>query len=104
MDEVDGMSGGDRGGVGELIGIIKTSKVPIICICNDKYNQKLKSLRNSTLELDFRSGAPSTCFFQWEAYLALLKSAKQLTCQGGHWCGCRPVLFTLPDLTFETNV
>lgn len=54
MDEVDGMSGGDRGGVGELISIIKTSKVPIICICNDKYNQKLKSLRNSTLELDFR--------------------------------------------------
>ena len=54
MDEVDGMSGGDRGGVGELIGIIKTSKVPIICICNDKYNQKLKSLRNNTLELDFR--------------------------------------------------
>ena len=48
------MSGGDRGGVGELIGIIKTSKVPIICICNDKYNQKLKSLRNNTLELDFR--------------------------------------------------
>jgi len=54
MDEVDGMSGGDRGGVGELINIIKASKVPIICICNDNYNQKLKSLRNSCLELGFR--------------------------------------------------
>lgn len=54
MDEVDGMSGGDRGGVSELINIIKSSKVPIICICNDKWNQKLKSLRNSTLDLDFR--------------------------------------------------
>lgn len=54
MDEVDGMSGGDRGGVSELIQSIHRSKVPIICICNDKYNQKLRSLRNHTLELDYR--------------------------------------------------
>ena len=55
MDEVDGMSGGDRGGVTDLIQSIHRSKVPIICICNDKYNQKLRSLRNHTLELDYRS-------------------------------------------------
>ena len=30
--------------------------MPIICICNDKYNQKLKSLRNHCLELDYRRG------------------------------------------------
>ncbi len=54
MDEVDGMSGGDRGGVSELIQSIHRSKVPIICICNDKYNQKLRSLRNNTIELDYR--------------------------------------------------
>ncbi|CAL8468443.1 g7983 [Coccomyxa elongata] len=54
MDEVDGMSAGDRGGVPDLIQTIKSAKLPIICICNDKYNQKLKSLRNSCLELDFR--------------------------------------------------
>ena len=54
MDEVDGMSGGDRGGVADLIKTIARSKVPIIAICNDKYNQKLRSLRNHTLELDFR--------------------------------------------------
>ena len=36
MDEVDGMSGGDRGGVGAIIQMIKNSKVPIICICNDR--------------------------------------------------------------------
>eukprot|EP00798_Chlamydomonas_sp_ICE-L_P029741 gene29741-biopygen4371 len=55
MDEVDGMSGGDRGGVQDLIQTIKSSKVPIICICNDKWNQKLKSLRKYCVELDFRS-------------------------------------------------
>ncbi|GAX74453.1 hypothetical protein CEUSTIGMA_g1902.t1 [Chlamydomonas eustigma] len=54
MDEVDGMSGGDRGGVQDLIDSIKKSKIPIIAICNDKYHQKLKSLRNHCLELDFK--------------------------------------------------
>ena len=53
MDEVDGMSGGDRGGVMELISCIKASKIPIICICNDRYNQKLKSLQNYTLDMSF---------------------------------------------------
>eukprot|EP00775_Hariotina_reticulata_P011005 gene11005-11159_t len=54
MDEVDGMSAGDRGGVADLINTIKMSKIPIICICNDKYSQKLRSLRNHCLELDYR--------------------------------------------------
>lgn len=54
MDEVDGMSGGDRGGVADLILSIKSSHIPIICICNDKYSQKLKSLINYCLPLPFR--------------------------------------------------
>eukprot|EP00271_Cylindrocystis_brebissonii_P022485 TRINITY_DN8672_c0_g1_i1.p1 TRINITY_DN8672_c0_g1~~TRINITY_DN8672_c0_g1_i1.p1 ORF type:complete len:642 (-),score=151.06 TRINITY_DN8672_c0_g1_i1:634-2475(-) len=53
MDEVDGMSGGDRGGVQELIQTIQRSRIPIICICNDKYNQKLKSLVGHCMELGF---------------------------------------------------
>lgn len=36
MDEVDGMSSGDRGGVSAIIQMIKNSKIPIICICNDR--------------------------------------------------------------------
>ncbi|KAG6789126.1 hypothetical protein POTOM_005216 [Populus tomentosa] len=54
MDEVDGMSAGDRGGVADLIASIKISKIPIICICNDRYCQKLKSLVNYCLLLSFR--------------------------------------------------
>lgn len=54
MDEVDGMSAGDRGGVADLIASIKVSKIPIICICNDRYSQKLKSLVNYCLMLNFR--------------------------------------------------
>lgn len=36
MDEVDGMSAGDRGGNQELIKKIDNTKTPIICICNDR--------------------------------------------------------------------
>ena len=40
MDECDGMSGSDRGGIAEIVDSIKRTKIPIICICNDKYLQK----------------------------------------------------------------
>ncbi|KAJ1561711.1 hypothetical protein HK096_003618, partial [Nowakowskiella sp. JEL0078] len=41
MDEIDGMSAGDRGGTTELIKLIKKTKVPIICICNDRLSTKI---------------------------------------------------------------
>ncbi|VDK40937.1 unnamed protein product [Taenia asiatica] len=54
MDEVDGMAGNeDRGGMQELIGIIKTSKVPVICLCNDRQSPKIRSLANYCLDLRF---------------------------------------------------
>lgn len=70
MDEVDGMSAGDRGGVADLIASIKISKIPIICICNDRYSQKLKSLVNYCLMLNFRKPTKQqviSCHvqFQW---------------------------------------
>ncbi|KAL4241253.1 Replication factor C subunit 1 [Abortiporus biennis] len=54
MDEVDGMSAGDRGGVGALVALIKKSKVPIICIANDKGAMKLKSLVSTCFNLPFK--------------------------------------------------
>lgn len=54
MDEVDGMGAGDRSGMSELIQMIKGSKVPIICICNDRQSQKLKSLIPHCLDLKYR--------------------------------------------------
>lgn len=54
MDEVDGMGAGDRSGVAELIQMIKRSKVPIICICNDRQSQKLKSLIPYCMDLRYR--------------------------------------------------
>ena len=54
MDEVDGMAGNeDRGGVAELINLIKSSKVPVICMCNDRNHQKIRSLANYCFDLRF---------------------------------------------------
>lgn len=54
MDEVDGMAGNeDRGGIQELIQLIKTTNVPIICMCNDRNHQKMRSLVNYCFDLKF---------------------------------------------------
>ncbi|CAA99812.1 Replication factor C subunit 1 [Caenorhabditis elegans] len=54
MDEVDGMSGNeDRAGISELIQIIKESKIPIICICNDRQHPKIRTLANYCYDLRF---------------------------------------------------
>lgn len=44
MDEVDGLGASDRSGLAEHIQLIKSSRAPIICICNDRQSQKMKSL------------------------------------------------------------
>lgn len=54
MDEVDGMSGNeDRGGIQELIAIIKTSNIPIICMCNDRQHPKIRTLANYCFDLRY---------------------------------------------------
>ncbi|CAG5026942.1 unnamed protein product [Parnassius apollo] len=71
MDEVDGMAGNeDRGGLQELIGLIKSTSVPIICMCNDRNSQKMRSLVNYCYDLRFsrprvdqiKSAMMSICF------------------------------------------
>lgn len=66
MDEVDGMSSGDRGGVSELVTIINPNKGkrkinktdinytnPIICISNNNTDKKLADLRKNCQEIIF---------------------------------------------------
>ncbi|CAG9136425.1 unnamed protein product [Plutella xylostella] len=55
MDEVDGMAGNeDRGGLQELISLIKTTAVPIICMCNDRNSEKMRTLVNYCYDLKFQ--------------------------------------------------
>ncbi|KAI9020039.1 replication factor RFC1 C terminal domain-containing protein [Phycomyces nitens] len=60
MDEVDGMSGGDRGGGVELAAQIKKTKVPIICICNDERSSKVQPLLRVCFNVKFRRTPAST--------------------------------------------
>ncbi len=55
IDEVDGMSGRDRGGIRELKSIIEGSKFPVVMTANDAYNKKIRPLRNIAEEIKLDS-------------------------------------------------
>lgn len=56
IDEVDGVSGkDDRGGVAELVKILKISKYPVVFTANDKESDKIKSLKKAVKALDFEN-------------------------------------------------
>ncbi len=46
IDEVDGISSSDRGGIKSIIKIIRESRFPVILTANNPYIPKLQSLRN----------------------------------------------------------
>ena len=54
MDEVDGMSAGDRGGVGALAAVCKKTHIPMILICNDRKLPKMRPFDSVTYDLPFR--------------------------------------------------
>ncbi|KAL5340739.1 replication factor RFC1 C terminal domain-containing protein [Aspergillus crustosus] len=54
MDEVDGMSAGDRGGVGAMAAIAKKTQIPLILICNERRLPKMKPFDHVTYDLQFR--------------------------------------------------
>ena len=60
MDEVDGMSSGDRGGIGELARIIKTCTFPIICIANERTTPRLRPIASACFDVKFSRPFRST--------------------------------------------
>ena len=54
MDEVDGMSAGDRGGVGAMAATCRKTRIPIILICNDRKLPKMKPFDTVAFDLPFR--------------------------------------------------
>ncbi|AEO71732.1 a5a3a6e7-1969-48c3-b0a9-c5ac584c6b3a [Thermothielavioides terrestris] len=54
MDEVDGMSAGDRGGVGALAKFCKKTDVPLILICNDRRLPKMKPFDHVAFDIRFQ--------------------------------------------------
>lgn len=54
MDEVDGMSGGDRGGVGQLASFCRKTSTPMILICNERNLPKMRPFDRVCLDVQFR--------------------------------------------------
>lgn len=54
MDEVDGMSAGDRGGVGALAKFCKKTDIPLILICNERKLPKMKPFDGAAFDIPFR--------------------------------------------------
>lgn len=54
MDEVDGMSAGDRGGVGALAKFCKKTEVPLILICNERRLPKMKPFDHAAFDIKFQ--------------------------------------------------
>ncbi|KAI1295779.1 replication factor RFC1 C terminal domain-containing protein [Xylaria venustula] len=54
MDEVDGMSAGDRGGVAALAKFCKKTEVPLILICNERKLPKMKPFDFVTYDVKFQ--------------------------------------------------
>jgi replication factor C subunit 1 len=55
MDEVDGMSSSDRGGIAWLAKAIREKKIsaPVICIANEKTTPKMKPLVSACIDIPF---------------------------------------------------
>ncbi|XP_069781025.1 replication factor C subunit 1 isoform X2 [Narcine bancroftii] len=110
MDEVDGMAGNeDRGGVQELISLIKQTKIPIICMCNDRNHPKIRSLANYCFDLRFQrprveqiKGAMMTVAFKEglkipppamnEIILAASQDIRQILHNLSMWCAEKKTL------------
>ncbi|KAK3989555.1 replication factor RFC1 C terminal domain-containing protein [Cladorrhinum sp. PSN332] len=54
MDEVDGMSAGDRGGVGAIAKLCKKTEVPLILICNERRLPKMKPFDSVAFDIKFQ--------------------------------------------------
>jgi replication factor C large subunit len=62
MDEADGITGSDRGGVTELIGLIEKTQFPIIITANDIWQQKFSLLRQKCQLVNLKELKDSTIF------------------------------------------
>jgi replication factor C subunit 1 len=82
MDEVDGMSSGDRGGIAEIARICRTAAVsfPILCIANDRQSPKIRPLASVALDLRFARPTKTTIA---KSLVALLKAKEGLDLRVG---------------------
>src|SRR3989344_4389464 len=60
MDEVDGVTGTDIGGIPELVKLINNTRFPIIMTCNDVWQSKLSPVRAKSVLVELKPLSIST--------------------------------------------
>ncbi|KAG9787211.1 Replication factor C subunit 1 [Exophiala dermatitidis] len=76
MDEVDGMSAGDRGGVGALAAVAKKTNIPMILICNERNLPKMRPFYQVTAEFQLRR--PTTDMIRGRVATILFREGMRL--------------------------
>lgn len=85
MDEVDGMNNGDKGGINNLIKLIRPKKTkkqknenhtmsPVICIGNHHTDKKINELRNVCYVIELTDPSPASMMIISEALMPKLNS------------------------------
>ena len=62
VDEIDGVTGTDIGGIPELIRLIEGTKFPVIMTCNDVWQTKLSQLRQKSKLVEMKALQSTTIF------------------------------------------
>ncbi|MFH8080492.1 MAG: replication factor C large subunit [Candidatus Aenigmatarchaeota archaeon] len=55
IDEIDGLTLEDKGGINEILKLIKDSQHPIVFIANDVWNKKISKIKEICVEIPFNS-------------------------------------------------
>lgn len=55
MDEVDGVTGTDIGGIPELMRVLENTKIPVVMTCNDAWQSKLAPVRASSKLIEMKA-------------------------------------------------
>ena len=120
MDEVDGMSSGDKGGVAELISFINPNKGkrkkfhqeikyinPIICICNNDTEKKMKDLKKECEYVQFKLPSYSELYTYAEEILKLenikINDEELISIINFSQCDIRKLLSTIQSISNGDN-
>lgn len=77
MDEVDGVTGTDIGGIPELVRVIEKSKFPIIMTCNDIWQSKLSPVRAKSKLVEMKALPTFTVY----TIIEKIAKAEEINCK-----------------------
>ncbi|XP_053992345.1 uncharacterized protein LOC128883723 isoform X2 [Hylaeus volcanicus] len=86
LDEMDGLSSGDRGGAQAVKALIEKTMCPVICICNDRNHVKVRNIASKCYDLRFTKPpknmvAKRICTIALQEHFTIEYNAAELLCE-----------------------